>query len=96
MYRAGANGVSLPRCSYMPNPPYSENARKFRISGSLLVEAVITSEGKLEDPRIVRGLPGGLNENALATLKNWRCDPALKDGKPVAVVVPFEVNFRLY
>lgn len=96
VYRSGTNGVSLPHCTYMPNPPYSSRARKFKISGSLLVEGVITSKGELEDLRIVRGLPGGMNENALATLKIWRCDPALKGDKPVAVVVPFEINFRLY
>lgn len=96
IYRAGAKGVSLPRCTYMPNPPYSDAARKARLSGSLMVEAIITPQGTLEGLRIVRGLPGGLNQNALATLKTWRCSPSLKDGQPVPVAVPFEVNFRLY
>jgi TonB family protein len=96
LYPAGVNGVGLPSCTYMPNPPYSEVARKFRVNGSLIVEAVVTAEGKLHDFRIVRGLPGGLNENTLATLKTWRCSPPLRNGKPVPVAVPFEVNFRLY
>ena len=96
VYRLGAKGTTLPSCTYMPNPLYSEAARKLRVEGSLMIEAIVTTEGKLEDLRIVRGLPGGLNENALATLKTWRCSPAMKDQNPVPVVVPFEVNFRLY
>jgi len=96
VYRGGLNGVGLPSCTYMPNPPYPGVARKFRVEGALLMEAIVTTEGKLEDLRILRGLPGGLNENALATLRTWRCRPAMKDQTPVPVVVPFEVNFRLY
>lgn len=83
-------------CTYMPNPPYSDLARKFKITGSLTIEGVVTLKGKLENLRIVRGSPGGLNENATATLKTWRCGPGTKDGKPVPVAVPFEMNFRLY
>jgi protein TonB len=96
LYPFGAPGVSAPKCTYMPNPPYSEGARKFRISGTLQVEGIINLEGKLENLRIVRGMPGGLNKTALATLQTWRCNPGLKDSKPVAVVVPFQVTFRLY
>jgi protein TonB len=80
----------------MPNPPYSDGARKAGISGVMKVEAIVTTEGKLEDIRIQSGLPGGLNKNALDTLKSWRCKPATKDGKPIPVLVPFEINFRLH
>jgi TonB family protein len=94
--RAGVNGTTLPGCTYMPNPPYSEGARKLKLSGSVTVEAVINSQGQFENVRIVHGLPGGLNETTIATMRTWRCHPALKDGKPVPVLVPFTVNFRLY
>jgi TonB family protein len=95
IYRAGLDGVSLPRCTYAPNPPYSEEARKLQLSGIILVDAVINSEGKLENVRIVRGLPDGLNDRTIATMKTWRCNPALKDGKPVPTRVQLEVNFNL-
>jgi len=49
-----------------------------------------------KNPRILRGLPFGLNESMLAAVKTWRCEPVLLDGKPVAVRVPFEATFRLY
>jgi len=96
IYRPGVDGVSSPQCIYMPNPPYSEGARKFQLSGTLSAEAVINSEGRLENVRIVRGLPGGLNDTTIATMKTWRCNPAHKDGKAVPSRVQFEVNFRLY
>ena len=78
----------------MPNPPYSEEARKFQVRGVVLIDAVINSEGKFENVRIIRGLPDGLNDATLATMKTWRCNPALKDGKPVPSRVQFEVNFN--
>ena len=77
----------------MPNPS-SEEALKFQLSGSILVDAVINSEGKLETVRIVNGLPDGLNDRTIATLKTWRCNPALKDGKAVPTRVQMEVHFN--
>jgi TonB family protein len=80
----------------MPNPSYSERARKYKANGPLEAEAIVNSDGKLESIRIVRGLPFGLNENTIAAMRTWRCNPAHKDGKPVPTLVQFEVNFRLY
>lgn len=96
VYQSGRDGVSLPSCTYMPNPPYSDNAGKAAISGAVEIEAIIATQGSLENLRILSGLPGGLNRNALNTLKTWRCKPATKDGKPVPVATTFEINFRLY
>lgn len=96
IHRSGVDGVSPPKCHYMPNPPYTERARESKLSGTVLAEAVINSEGKLENVRIVQGLPGGLNEMTIATMKTWQCNPAQKNGKPVPFLVYFEVTFRLY
>lgn len=94
--RVGVNGTTTPSCFYMPNPPYTEGARKLKLSGSVTAEAVINPRGELENVRIVRGMPGELNETTIATLRTWRCHPAMKDGKPVPVLVPVTTNFRLY
>ena len=93
VYRPGVDRVSLPKCTYTPNPQ-SEEVRKFQLSGTIFVDAVINSEGTPENVRIIRGLPNGLNDRTIATLKTWRCNPALKDGKPVASRVQFEVHFE--
>jgi len=96
VYRPGVDDVTTPTCYYMPNPPYSEGARKSKVSGTVSVEAVINSKGRLENERIIRGLPDGLNETTIATMKTGQCSPAQKDGKPVPTVVRFDVNFRMY
>ena len=67
--RPGVNGTTNPSCTYMPNPPYSEGARKLKINGSVTVEGVINSQGRLENLRVLRGLPGGLNETSIAVLR---------------------------
>jgi TonB family protein len=87
-------GIKLPQCFYSPNPEYSASARNNHFGGTTLVEAIISKEGRVVDPRVVRGLPHDLNEMALATITTWRCRPAVLDGNPVAVVVPFEITFR--
>jgi TonB family protein len=94
--RVGVNGTTTPSCFYSPNPPYSEEARKLKLNGSVTAETVINSRGELENVRIVRGAPAGLNETTIAALRTWRCNPAMKDGKPVPVLVPITTNFRMY
>jgi len=96
VYHAGVQGVSLPKCFYMPNPSYTDEARAAKFSGIIVLEAFIGADGGVKTKRIVKGSPYGLNEKALGTLNTWKCQPAELDGKPVPVIVPFEVNFRLY
>jgi hypothetical protein len=58
--------------------------------------AAIGSDAVLRGIRIVEGARFGLYEQVIKTLSIWKCKPAGLDGKPVASVVPFETNFRLY
>jgi periplasmic protein TonB len=96
-FHAGVNGVGMPSCFYMPNPPYSEEARKAKYSGIVLVEAVVNLDGHLSNLKLIKSPGLGLDENTLTTLKTWRCKAATgPSGKPVATIVTFEVNFRLY
>jgi TonB family protein len=46
--------------------------------------------------KVVRPLGMGLDQKALDAVKQWKFEPAMKDGKPVAVQINVEVNFRLY
>ncbi len=94
VYPIGAG--TLPSCSYMPNPAFTDTAREAHISGIILAEGIIGTDGRVRNVRILKGLPAGLNENTLHTLPSWRCAPAKKEGKPVPTKVVFEVNFRLY
>jgi protein TonB len=95
VYRFG-NGVSAPRAIYDPEPEYSEEARKSKFQGSVLLLVVVGADGRPRDVRVARSLGMGLDEKALEAVREWRFEPALKDGQPVAVMVNIEVNFRLY
>jgi TonB family protein len=96
-FHAGVNGVGMPSCFYMPNPPYSEEARKAKYSGIVLVEAIVNLDGHLSNLKLIKSPGLGLDENTLTTLKTWRCKAATgASGKPVPTIVTFEVNFRLY
>jgi hypothetical protein len=95
VYPSGTAGLTSATCDYMPNPPYTDAAREAQLDGVIVIEAIITPEGKVESPQIMKGVPGGLNGVTRKTLETWRCKPATKDNQPVATVVQFEVNFRL-
>ena len=95
VFRVGG-GVSAPVVVYKPEPDFSEEARKAKYQGVVTVSCVVGPDGRIRDMQIVRPLGMGLDEKALEALKNWRFEPAKKDGVPVAVKVAVEVEFHLY
>ncbi len=95
IYRVGG-GVSAPRAIFEPDPEYSEEARRAKYQGSVVLWVVIGPDGRPRDIRVQRSLGMGLDEKAIEAVRKWRFDPAKKDGRPVAVQVNIEVNFRLY
>ncbi len=94
-FRVGG-GVSAPKAIYSPDPEYSEEARKAKFQGTCVLWLVVGPDGRPRDIRVQRTLGLGLDEKAIEAVKTWRFDPALKDGKPVAVQINVEVSFRLY
>jgi protein TonB len=95
LYRVGG-GVSAPRATYSPDPEYSEEARKSKFQGTVVLWLVVGPDGRSHDIRIVRSLGMGLDEKAIEAVRTWRFEPARKDGHPVAVQINVEVSFRLY
>lgn len=97
IFRSGMYGVGWPACFYSPQPPYSDEARQAKYSGTVLVDAVVTIDGRVNPTRVLKSPGLGLDDSVIKTLKTWRCKPALgPDHRPVAVAVPFEVAFRLF
>lgn len=94
-YRVGG-GVSAPRVLYAPDPEYSEEARKAKYQGTVVLWVVVGPDGRPRDIRIQRSLGLGLDEKAMEAVRSWKFEPAKKDGQPVAVQINVEVNFRLY
>ena len=95
MFRVGG-GVSAPRPIFTPEPEYSEEARKAKYQGTCVLWLIVDRDGKTRDIRVGRALGLGLDEKAIEAVKQWKFEPAIKDGKPVSVQVNVEVSFRLY
>jgi periplasmic protein TonB len=94
-YRVGG-GVSAPRAVYSPDPEYSEEARKAKYQGTVVLWVVVGPDGRVHDLKVQRSLGLGLDEKALEAVRTWKFDPARKDGQAVAVQLNIEVSFRLY
>lgn len=96
-FRAGVNGVGSPQCIYCPQPEYSDEARKAKYQGTVLLDVTVTADGRVLNPIVIKGPGLGLEEKALAQVKNWKMRAALgPGGKPVACRVQIEVTFHLY
>jgi periplasmic protein TonB len=77
------------------DPIYTEDARKARTQGIVILEAVIDSEGRVKDLRVIKALPNGLDTAALDAVRRWRFRPGTREGRPVPVIFNLTVNFRL-
>jgi periplasmic protein TonB len=95
VFRVGG-GVSAPRVVFQPDPEYSEEARKAKYQGVCVLWLIVGPDGHPRDIKVARTLGLGLDEKAIEAVKTWRFEPAMKDGKPVAVQINVEVSFRLY
>jgi TonB family protein len=88
-------GVTSPTVLSRVEPEYSEDARKARYEGTVLLEAIIRTDGRVDIVRLIRHLGYGLDENAIDALKKWRFRPGMKNGKPVDVMLNIAVSFNL-
>jgi TonB family protein len=95
IFRIG-NGVLPPVPIFQPSPGYSAEARDAAYEGTVVLTVIVGPDGKVYRPRVSRSLGMGLDEKAVEKVLTWRFKPATRDGKPVAVEVSIEVQFRLY
>lgn len=94
VYRVGG-GVSPPTIITRIEPQYSEEARKARYQGTVVLEAIVKKDGTVQILRVVRSLGFGLDENAIQALSQWRFRPGMRNGVAVDVALNIEVNFNL-
>lgn len=78
-----------------PPPNYTDEARKLRIEGEVLLEVVFESSGKVRVLRVVRGLGHGLDEEAVRAAGQIRFKPALRDGQPADLPAVLHIVFQL-
>ena len=96
IYNAGTGGYGVPSCLYCPEPQYSEEARKVKFMGTVMVQVVVNADGHATDIEVIKDPGMGLGDQAVKAVKTWQFKPALgPNGKPVATRVNVEVNFRL-
>jgi len=89
-------GVSPPRVIYQPEPEFSEEARKAKYQGVCTLGLIVGADGRPSNIRVLSSLGMGLDEKAIEAVKNWKFEPAMKEGHPVRVEIAVEVDFHLY
>ena len=88
--------MSYPEVIFNPEPSFSDEARKAKQQGIVLLQVVVGKDGHTYNIHVRQSLGMGLDEKAMEAVKTWKFEPAMKDGKPVAVQINVEVTFRLY
>jgi TonB family protein len=91
VYEPG-HGVASPRVIHQVAPDHP--ARGFRISGTVLIGLIVTSKGEPDEVHVIRSLDKDVDQSAVDAVRQWRFDPATKEGKPVAVKISVEIRFH--
>jgi len=92
----GGRGIfTAPVALFKPEPAYSEEARKGKVQGTVVLVVEIDASGRPRNIRVRRPLGFGLEERAMDAVGRWRFRPAFRNGKPVPCTAEVEVNFRL-
>jgi TonB family protein len=94
VYRVGGE-VSAPVLISKTEPEYSEEARKAKYSGTVLLSLVVGADGLPRDIKVIRPLGLGLDEKAVEAVQKWRFRAGVKGGHSVATQATIEVSFRL-
>jgi len=95
VFVAGYKGLLNPVALYRPEPEYTDEARKIKLQGTVVLEVVVGRDGRPQIQKVLQALGLGLDEKAINTVSTWRFKPGSMDGKPVPVLVHIYVSFRL-
>jgi len=87
--------VTNPVLIYKVEPEFSEEARKSKFSGYVVLAIEVDTNGHTRNFRVIQGAGLGLDQKAIEAVKQWRFRPGYQDGKPVVTAAQVEVTFRL-
>ena len=93
-YRVGGE-VKAPRVVNRVEPIFTPEARRDKVSGITIIEVLIGKDGRVKDAKVLKPLPDGLSESALAAVEQWEFEPGTLKGEPVDVIFNLTVNFKL-
>ena len=85
-----------PQVIYQVEPEFSEEARKAKVAGNVLVNLWVDTNGNPSHVHVIRGVGMGLDEKAVEAVKQYKFKPAMENGKPVLVELNIEVNFQIF
>ena len=94
--RRVGGGVSPPQVLFAPEPEFSEEARKAKVAGNVLVYLQVDTNGRPIHVRVLKGIGLGLDEKAMEAVRQYKFKPAMENGKPVVVEMQVEVNFQIF
>lgn len=94
VYRA-MDGVTLPQLIHKVEPEFTDEARKARYQGGVLLRVIVGPDGLVQRVQLLKALGLGLDERAIEAVRQWRFRPGTKNGRPVNVEAEVEVTFRL-
>lgn len=92
--RVGGN-VKAPVIVKRVQPDYTEVARRARVQGIVVIEAIIDRQGNVTEARVIKPLPMGLDQQALNAIRQWKFKPGTLNGQPVPVYYNLTVNFQI-
>ncbi len=84
-----------PVITHMEKAQYTVAARDSGVQGTVILSAIFRADGTITDLNVIRGLPLGLNEEAMRAVSKIKFKPAIKDGVPVSVRMSMEFSFNL-
>jgi TonB family protein len=87
--------IKAPRILERLEPQYTNEARAAGIEGTVTLRAELDESGWLSSFTVFNGLGHGLDENAISCARQWRVEPAMRDGVPIRVRVGLDISFRL-
>lgn len=89
------SGAEAPRRIHLVRPLYTEAARRIRLEGRVILDAIIAEDGTVQSVVALRSLGFGLTESAIEAVRQWRYEPPRINGRAVPVRMTVTVNFGL-
>ena len=86
---------TAPKAIDSPPPAYPDDAHREGVEGTVILVAVVGTDGRAHDIRVSQTVGHGLDEQAIKTLKQWKFKPGMSKGAPVPVLVNVQIAFRI-
>lgn len=89
------SGLTPPVRTHYVKPEYTEIARRARVQGTVIVEAIIDTDGNVRETKVLKGLSMGLSAEAVKAVQQWKFEQSTLNGKPVEVIYVLTVHYSL-